>query len=116
MRDFKILQNLIGETVTEQDLQYVDCYVQHKLGIFIPFGDGCGYAARAQHFMEQHYAEEITVGRLAALGNISVSAFNRIFKKDLGVDHLLTVFCLKNGKATTWTMDSNFDEKVWVDL
>ena len=46
MRDFEILRNLIGETVTEQDLQYVDCYVQRKLGIFIPFGDGCGYAAR----------------------------------------------------------------------
>lgn len=222
MRDFEILRNLIGETVTERDLKYVDCYVQHKLGIFIPFGDGCGYAAReqhthpaymiviwfgesgdagqnpapdfypaqicspgvphtddaalhpyycvmidreyfeeeyrkyadpvphfdrvdfrvcrdilktlnlfafeyskqtinsditleaqaviithwlirsilgencdmrtisdhyavarAQHFMEQHFAEEITVGRLAALGNISVSAFNRIFKKEL---------------------------------
>lgn len=36
--------------------------------------------------------------------------------KELGVDHLLTVFCLKNGRATTWTMDSNFDEKVWINL
>lgn len=36
--------------------------------------------------------------------------------KELGVDHLLTVFCLKNGRATTWTMDTNFDEKAWIDL
>ncbi len=36
--------------------------------------------------------------------------------KDLGVDHLLTVFCLKNGRATTWTMADNFAEKVWTDL
>lgn len=219
MRNFDRIKSLIGETVTEEDLHYVDCYVQRHLGIFIPFGDGCGYArrlwhthpaymiviffgetqgissydrylaylyspevphmdetpenlyycilidkeyfekeyrkyetavphfcgtrflvchdilkalnlfsfeyskqmsnsditleaqatvithwlirsvlgesydmraisdhyavARAQHFIEQHYAEEITVKRLAALGNISVSSFNRIFKKEL---------------------------------
>lgn len=224
MRNFEIIKNLIGETVTEEDLRYVDCYVHHCLGIFIPFGDGCGYAkriqhthpaymiviyfeeswdmpmqgsydcysafiyspevphmdettehpyycilidkeyfekeyckyetavphfsgtkffichdilktlnlfsfeyskqmknsditleaqatiithwfirsilgesydmraisdhyavARAQHFIEQHYAEEITVKRLAKLGNISVSSFTRIFKKELHV-------------------------------
>lgn len=48
-RDFEIIKKLVGETVTEQDLHYVDCYVQQHLGIFIPFGDGCGYAKRLQH-------------------------------------------------------------------
>ena len=49
MRDFEIIKSLIGETVTEEDLRYVDCYVQRHLGIFNPFGDGCGYAKRLQH-------------------------------------------------------------------
>ena len=39
--------------------------------------------ARAQHFIEQHFAEEITVKKLAKLCNISVSTFTRIFKKEL---------------------------------
>lgn len=36
--------------------------------------------------------------------------------KEMGIDHLLSIFCLKNGKATTWTMETNFDEKVWINL
>ena len=48
-RNLQIIKNLIGENVTEQDLHYVDCYVQKHLGIFIPFGDGCGYAKRLNH-------------------------------------------------------------------
>lgn len=38
--------------------------------------------ARAEHYMEIHYSEKITVKFLAELGNISVSSFNRIFKKE----------------------------------
>lgn len=49
MRNFEIIKSLIGDTVTEEDLRYVDCYVHRHLGIFIPFGDGCGYAKRLQH-------------------------------------------------------------------
>lgn len=30
--------------------------------------------------------------------------------------HLLSVFCLKNGKATTWTMETNFEKDEWIDL
>lgn len=36
--------------------------------------------------------------------------------KELGVEHLLSVFCLKNGKATTWTMETNFEKDEWIDL
>ncbi|MGN0395496.1 MAG: helix-turn-helix domain-containing protein [Coprococcus sp.] len=39
--------------------------------------------ARAQHYIEQHFSEEITVGYLAKLGNLSESSFNRKFKKEL---------------------------------
>ncbi len=41
--------------------------------------------ARAQHFMEQHFAEHITVSKLAALGHVSPSCFNRRFKKEIGI-------------------------------
>lgn len=41
--------------------------------------------ARAQHFMEQHFAENITVEQLAGLGYISASSLNRRFKKETGI-------------------------------
>ncbi|MBQ8569460.1 MAG: helix-turn-helix transcriptional regulator [Oscillospiraceae bacterium] len=41
--------------------------------------------AKAQHYMEQHYSEHITITKLAALGYISPSAFNRRFKKETGI-------------------------------
>lgn len=49
MRDFETIKRLVGETVTEEDLRYVDCYAHHHFGVFIPFADGCGYAKRLQH-------------------------------------------------------------------
>lgn len=36
--------------------------------------------------------------------------------KELGVDHLLTVFRMKHGIAVTWTMETNFDEKQEIQL
>ncbi|MGN0395497.1 MAG: pyridoxamine 5'-phosphate oxidase family protein [Coprococcus sp.] len=36
--------------------------------------------------------------------------------KELGVDHLLSIFCLKHGKAKTWTMDTNFEKTEWQEL
>lgn len=33
-----------------------------------------------------------------------------------GIDNLLQIFRLKNGVATTWTMETNFDEKQFVKL
>lgn len=41
--------------------------------------------ARAQHYMEQHYMENITVAKLAGLGYVSPSCFNRRFKKEIGI-------------------------------
>lgn len=49
MRDFECIQNLVGKSVTEQDLVCVDCYVQEHFGIFIPFQEGCGYGNRPNH-------------------------------------------------------------------
>lgn len=48
--------------------------------------------ARAEHYIEQHFSERITVKYLANLGNVSVSSFNRIFKKETGktpIDYLI---------------------------
>lgn len=41
--------------------------------------------ARAQHYIEQHYMDNITVSKLAALGYVSPSCFNRRFKKEIGI-------------------------------
>lgn len=41
--------------------------------------------ARAQHYMEQHYMDNITVEKLANLGYMSKTSFNRHFKKETGV-------------------------------
>lgn len=50
--------------------------------------------ARAQHYIEQHYAEHITLTTLAEVGHMSVTSFNRNFKKELGItpiDYLIEV-------------------------
>jgi pyridoxamine 5'-phosphate oxidase len=36
--------------------------------------------------------------------------------KDNGVEHLLEVFVLKHGSAAVWTMETNFDEKRYIEL
>lgn len=41
--------------------------------------------ARAQHYIEQHYMERITVEKLANLGYMSKTTFNRRFKKEFGI-------------------------------
>lgn len=41
--------------------------------------------ARAQHYIEQHYAEAITLDTLAKIGHMSVSTFTRHFRKEFGI-------------------------------
>ncbi len=36
--------------------------------------------------------------------------------KELGIENLLTVFRMRNGEAVTWTMETNFDEKEYIEL
>lgn len=36
--------------------------------------------------------------------------------KEQGIDGLLQIFCLKNGTAVTWTMETNFEEKQLIQL
>lgn len=49
LSDFEIIKSLIGDTVTEEDLKYVDCYVHKNLGLFIPSLGPCNYASRPSH-------------------------------------------------------------------
>lgn len=57
--------------------------------------------ARAQHFMEQHYGENITVARLAALGNMSSSCFTRRFKKEMGITPIEYLIEIRIERAKT---------------
>lgn len=63
--------------------------------------------ARAQHYMEQHYMDNITVSKLAALGYISPSAFNRRFKKEIGITPIEYLIEIRIQKAKTLLMRKN---------
>lgn len=49
MRDLSRMKELIGESLIEGDLINVDCYVNPRLGLFIPSVGTCGYAQRTDH-------------------------------------------------------------------
>lgn len=49
VKNFEQIKCLVGKSVTESDLKNVDCYVQKKLGLFIPSMGNCGYALRENH-------------------------------------------------------------------
>ncbi|MBQ4524039.1 MAG: helix-turn-helix transcriptional regulator [Lachnospiraceae bacterium] len=49
MEYFELAKALIGESVTEEDLKYVDCYIHKKMGLFIPSLGPCGYAQKLFH-------------------------------------------------------------------
>ena len=58
MKDFNTIKSLIGENLTEQELEYVDCYVHNKVGLFIPSTGQCRYASRNNH---SHPAYMVTI-------------------------------------------------------
>ena len=57
--------------------------------------------ARAQHYMEQHYMENITVAKLAALGYVSTSCLNRRFKNDNGITPIEYLIEIRIKRAKT---------------
>lgn len=46
---FHIIQSLVGQTVTEENLKFVDCFIHSTLSMFIPIGGNCGYAITPNH-------------------------------------------------------------------
>lgn len=57
--------------------------------------------ARAQHYMEQHYMEPITISKLAALGYVSASAFQHKFKQATGVTPIAYLIAIRLVHAKT---------------
>lgn len=58
--------------------------------------------ARAEQYIEVHFQEKITVKYLAELGNLSVSSFNRVFKKETKMtpmDYLMQIRLEQSKKA-----------------
>jgi len=49
MKDFPLMQSLVGESLKESDLETVDCYIHKKMGLFIPSTGKCKYAERDFH-------------------------------------------------------------------
>ena len=49
MENFELVKCLVGNDVTEEDLKYVDCYVNNKMGLFIPSVGPCQYASKSLH-------------------------------------------------------------------
>ncbi|WP_455718827.1 helix-turn-helix domain-containing protein [Anaerosporobacter sp.] len=91
--------------------------------------------SRTQHYIEQHLDESITVKTLALSANMSITHFNRIFKKELGMtpidylidaritraknllrrlDHSITDISLKCGFNSNAHFSSTFQKKVGI--
>lgn len=49
LKNIDLIKKLVGESVSEDDLKYVDCYVHNNLGLFIPSVGSCQYAIRPKH-------------------------------------------------------------------
>lgn len=44
-----VIKKLVGETITKEDLGFVDSFVYEKLSVFMPIGGSCGYAVTPKH-------------------------------------------------------------------
>lgn len=47
--NLKSIKNLVGESITKENLTFVDSFVYKWLGVFIPIGGNCGYAITSSH-------------------------------------------------------------------
>jgi len=48
-QNLKTIKNLVGDTITEDNLKFIDCFVSPKLSMFMPIGGNCGYAITPNH-------------------------------------------------------------------
>ncbi len=46
---FETIKNLVGVSITEENLTFVDCFVHNWLAMFMPIGGNCGYAITPSH-------------------------------------------------------------------
>lgn len=59
------------------------------------------YVARAQHYMEQHYMERITVKKLSEICCMSETTLNRRFKNEVGISPIEYLIEIRIKKAQT---------------
>ncbi len=43
------IKSLVGETITKENLKFIDSFVSQKLAVFMPIGGSCGYATTPDH-------------------------------------------------------------------
>ncbi|WP_415397551.1 helix-turn-helix domain-containing protein [Sulfurimonas sp. CS5] len=48
-KDFDKVRALVGETITKENLLFVDSFIYKALSIFMPIGGSCGYAVSPKH-------------------------------------------------------------------
>lgn len=48
-KDFETVRTLVGESITKENLLFVDSFVHRTLSIFMPIGGSCGYAVSPKH-------------------------------------------------------------------
>ena len=48
-KQLNIIKSLVGDMITSDDLEFIDCFIHNKLSIFIPIGGSCGYAVTPKH-------------------------------------------------------------------
>lgn len=47
--EFSTIKSLVGETITKENLRFVDSFVHETLSMFMPVGGNCGYAVSPDH-------------------------------------------------------------------
>jgi len=47
--ELKTIKFLVGESITEENLKFIDSFVFPKLSMFMPVGGSCGYAVTPDH-------------------------------------------------------------------
>jgi len=47
--EFSTVKTLVGETITRENLRFVDSFVHETLSMFMPVGGNCGYAVSPDH-------------------------------------------------------------------
>jgi len=47
--ELKTIKSLVGESITEENLKFIDSFVSPKLSMFMPVGGSCGYAVTPDH-------------------------------------------------------------------
>jgi len=88
-QQLKTIQNLVGSTITEENLRSVDYFVYDKLSIFIPLGGNCGYAITPHH---QHPSYMFTIAydseTTVFINNKSIQpSVNQIFCLSPHIEH-----------------------------